>query len=119
VDGALRRAAVREPHFESTSPLKINRCVVRESAVWYHDFHSDLQVHVCMTNLLLTATNLTNIRQSGKELPAGFMLHAITIGHGDLRLDLHANPLAPKPTFQLKAAVTNMDLTALNDFLRA
>jgi hypothetical protein len=104
---------------EDLTPFKINRCVVRESEVWYHDFHSNPQVHVFMTNLLLVATNLSNIRETGTELPASFRLHAFTIGGGDLRLALRANPLAPKPTFDLKAAVTNMDLTALNDFLRA
>jgi hypothetical protein len=104
---------------EDLFPFKINRCVVRESEVWYHDFHSTPQVHVDMTNLLLTATNLTNIRHAGTGLPAGFQLHATTLGHGDLRLDLHAAPLAPQPTFQLQAAFTNVDLTALNDFLRA
>jgi hypothetical protein len=104
---------------ENLAPFDINHCDVRQSEVWYHDFHSTPQVHVYMTNLFLVATNLTNVRQANTNLPAGFVLRATTIGHGDLRLTLHLNPLAQKPTFQLQAAVTNMDLASLNEFLRA
>ena len=104
---------------EDLAPFDINHCVVRQSEVWYHDFHSMPQVHIYMTNLFLTATNLTNMRQANTNLPAGINLQAVTVGQGDLRLGLKFNPLNEKPTFHLQAAVTNMDLTALNEFLRA
>jgi hypothetical protein len=104
---------------EDLFPFRINRCTVRRSEVWYHDFHSNPQVHVYLTNMLMVATNLSNVRQSHQELPAAFQLRGTTVGQGDVRLLLRANPLAEKPTFDLNAAVTNMDLTALNDFLRA
>lgn len=104
---------------EDLFPFRINRCTVRQGEVWYHDFHSTPEVHVYLTNMLLIATNLSNVRQTRQELPAAFQVHATTLGQGDLRLLLRANPLAAKPTFDLKAAVTNMDLTALNGFLRA
>jgi hypothetical protein len=100
-------------------PFDINRCELREGQVWYHDFHSTPPVHVYVTNLVVVATNLTNTRQLNNPLPADFQVHGTTIGHGDLQIDLRMNPIAPKPTFDLKAAVTNMDMTALNEFMRA
>ena len=71
-------------------------------------------------DFLVSASNaaaLTTLAVNWRELVA--RLQRSEFGHGDLQLGLHANPLAAKPAFQLKAAVTNMDLTALNDFLRA
>jgi hypothetical protein len=104
---------------ESLFPFKINRCEIRRSQVWYHDFNTNPQVHIYVTNMFLVATNLTNSRHTKQPLPASFQVHGTTIGSGELEARLRINPLAPKPTFQFAAAVTNMDLTALNAFLRA
>lgn len=104
---------------EDLFPFKINRCVVRESQVWFHDFHRTPQVHVYLTNMLLVATNLSNARDSTNALPAGLQVHGTTIGHGNVDVALRLRPLAAKPTFDLRAAVTNIDITAFNDFLRA
>ncbi|MFO1501211.1 MAG: DUF748 domain-containing protein [Verrucomicrobiota bacterium] len=100
-------------------PFQINRCEIRDSQVWYHDFYSNPQVHVYLTNMLLVATNLSNVRDTRQELPAAINVRGITIGHGHLDASLRLNPLASKPTFDFKAAVTNMNLPALNGFLRA
>jgi hypothetical protein len=104
---------------EDLFPFKINRCEVRQGEVWYHDFHSKPEVHIWVTNLLLIATNLTNTRELKEELPAALRLRGTTIGEGSLSVSLRLNPLAEKPTFDLAASVTNLDVTALNPFLRA
>lgn len=100
-------------------PIKINRCELRHSQVWYHDFHSNPQVHVYLTNMLLVATNLSNLRDPQLELPSAVRIDGTTIGDGQLHLSLRMNPLAQKPAFDLKATVTNINLVALNEFLRA
>jgi len=53
------------------------------------------------------------------ELPAGVSARGRTLGGGDLDLQLQLNPLAAAPTFEMTAQLTNVNLVALNDFLKA
>jgi len=52
-------------------------------------------------------------------LPAGIVANAKAIGNGTMTFNLQFNPVAPAPEYQLQAALTNVDLPALDDFLRA
>ncbi len=104
---------------ESLFPFKLNRFQVNAGEVHFRDLHSDPQVSLYVTNLFATATNLSNTRDLLERLPAGVVARGRTIGHGDVTLELHMNPLADSPTFKLVAGITNMDLRALNNFMRA
>lgn len=104
---------------EKLFPVTINRFQVNNSAVHYSDPHRDPPVDMWVTNLYAAATNLTNVRKKNVRLPAGLDAHATTIGGGDLNIHLRMNPLANAPTFKIIADVTNMDLTALNSFMRS
>src|SRR5581483_7960785 len=53
-----------------------------------------------------------------QHLPAGIVANAKTIGNGKMAFALQFNPMAPAPEYQLQASLTNVDLPALNDFLR-
>lgn len=104
---------------ESLFPFKINRFQVNNGDIRFRDFDRTPKVDIFVTNLFATATNLSNSRAVKDELPAGLVARGDTIGHGQLVMNLHMNPLAEAPTFKLTTAVSNMDLTALNNFLRA
>jgi hypothetical protein len=65
------------------------------------------------------ATNLTNARNFQTELSAGIRAVATTVGGGGLKLNVQLNPLADQPTYQMTCQLTNVDLPALNNFLRA
>ena len=47
------------------------------------------------------------------------MVQGKTLGGGGLDFQIHINPVAAQPTFELTGQLTNVDLVALNDFLRA
>jgi hypothetical protein len=104
---------------ESLFPFDINRFQVNNGDVRFRDFYREPKVDLFVTNLFATATNLTNSRDITDRLPAGLIAQGQTIGHGDLRLELHIAPLAKTPTFKMQAGVSNVDLVSLNSFMRA
>lgn len=108
-----------ESTFESFYPVRINKFEIDDGTVRFRNFQKSLPVNVYLTNFTLVATNLSNARSRPGELPAGIKASGNTIGGGWVDVVIKANPLASTPTFELNAAVTNVDLTALNNFLEA
>ncbi len=104
---------------ESLFPFNLNRFQVNNGDIRFRDFNRNPQVDIYITNLFATATNLTNSREVNDKLPAGLIARGRTIGDGELDINLRMNPLAEAPTFTLTAVVSNMNLVALNDFMRA
>ncbi|HEX4121685.1 MAG TPA: DUF748 domain-containing protein [Verrucomicrobiae bacterium] len=108
-----------ESTFESFYPVRINKFEIDDGTVRFRNFQKSLPVNVYLTNFTLVATNLSNARSRPGELPAGIKASGNTIGGGWVDVVIKANPLASTPTFELNAAVTNVDLTALNNFLES
>lgn len=104
---------------ERLFPFKINRLDINDGYIHFRNFHSTPPVDIALQRLTATATNLTNSREVSAKLPAGIHARGTTVGGGRLDLELHVNPLKNLPTFELTAQVTNVDLPALNDFLKA
>jgi len=104
---------------ESLFPFNLNRFQVNNGDIRFRDFHREPKVDIYITNLYATATNLTNSREVKDRLPAGVVARGKTIGDGEFDLVLRLNPLEKQPTFELAAGVTNVNLVALNDFMRA
>ncbi|HET7624421.1 MAG TPA: YhjD/YihY/BrkB family envelope integrity protein [Verrucomicrobiae bacterium] len=104
---------------EKLLPFTINRFQVNDGAIRFSDPHRNPPVALAVTNLFATATNLTNVRDEKVALPAGLIAYANTTGNGALKLQLHMNPFADTPTFKMTASLTNVDLTALNDFMKS
>ena len=104
---------------ESLFPVKINRMEITNSTVHFQNFHSTPPVDIFLNELAATATNLSNTRDLTVALPAGILARGNTLGEGGVELELHLNPLAETPTFEVTAQLTNVNLVALNDFLKA
>jgi hypothetical protein len=104
---------------ESLFPFKLNKFQVDDGQLRFRDFSKKPNVDLFVHHLCATATNLSNTREVGNKLPAGLHAHGTTIGNGEFDVHLDINPMASQPTFKLAAAITNMNLVALNDFLRA
>ncbi|MDX1953442.1 MAG: DUF748 domain-containing protein [Verrucomicrobiota bacterium] len=104
---------------KSLFPFRINRFAMNGGEIWFHDFKTEPQMDLFITNLVAVATNLTNARESTEALPAKVRVRGRTIGEGELELRVGLNPLAEKPTFDLNLAVTNMNLPSLNEMLEA
>ncbi|HWD19648.1 MAG TPA: DUF748 domain-containing protein [Verrucomicrobiae bacterium] len=118
---ATSQAGFQEPWGKTLAglfPFDINRFEVRNGDIHFRDTFKEQPIDIYMKDLHAVATNLTNARVVGNVLPAGLQASALTIGGGGFNLHLRMNPLDPAPTFEVNAALTNVDLTALNPFLR-
>lgn len=100
-------------------PFKINRFVIENSQITYKEPEAKPPIDLRVEQFECVATNLTNSREVVTKLPAALKLRGKTIGGGDLAVGLKFNPLQPEPTFDLNLALTNVDMTSLNQFLEA
>jgi hypothetical protein len=100
-------------------PFKINHFEIRNGLVRYADLAAQPPVDISVTNLHAVCRNLTNARNVTNELPTPFKVTGRTIGGGELRVQGAANPFTESPRFDVDVSLENVDLVALNDFLRA
>jgi len=104
---------------QNLTPFKLDRLDIHDGQIHYKDDYSTPKVDLYFSQLGASATNLSNARNQKLPLPAGIVADAKTIGNGHMNFNLQFNPMAPAPEYQLQASLTNVDLPALNDFLRA
>ena len=104
---------------QSLTPFRLNELEIYDGEIHYKDDYSDPKVDLYISRLGASATNLSNAQHQPLELPAGIRAHGNTIGGGTLDFQLQFNPMAPAPVYQLQCSLTNVNLPALNSFLRA
>jgi hypothetical protein len=104
---------------QSLTPFSLNELEIYDGEIHYKDDYSDPKVDLYISRLGASATNLSNAQQQRLQLPAGIRANGNTIGGGTLAFHLQFNPMAPAPVYQLQASLTNVNLPALNSFLRA
>ncbi|HEV2454042.1 MAG TPA: DUF748 domain-containing protein [Verrucomicrobiae bacterium] len=104
---------------QSLTPFRLNELEIYDGEIHYKDDYSDPKVDLYISRLGASATNLSNAQQQQLQLPAGIRANGNTIGGGTLTFHLQFNPMAPAPVYQLQASLTNVNLPALNSFLRA
>jgi hypothetical protein len=101
------------------APFDIDSLQVLNGEIHYRDFSSSPKVDISLTDVRGEAINLRNTRQAGVALPADVRIAAKAFGTGDLSLEVKADPLQEKPTFELKQKLTGVEFVRLNDFLEA
>jgi hypothetical protein len=104
---------------ESLVPFKINSLDITNGQIHFQNLYSKPPIDIYITEIEGTATNFSNSRKVAQKLPAGASVRGKTLGGGGLDFQIHVDPVAPSPTFELTCQLTNVDLVALNDFLRA
>jgi Domain of Unknown Function (DUF748) len=104
---------------QSLTPFKLNELEIYDGEIHYKDDYSSPKVDLYISRLGAAATNLSNAQDQRLELPAGIRAHGNTIGGGTLDFHLQFNPMAPAPVYQLQCLLTNVNLPALNSFMRA
>jgi len=104
---------------ESLVPFKINQLTITNGQIHFQNLYSTPPVDIYLNDVSVLATNFTNSRGLTQALPAGIVAHGKALGKGGLDLEVHVNPLAKVPAFELTAQLTNVDLVSLNNFLRA
>ncbi len=99
-------------------PLTVNHFEISNGQIHYIDPFSSPRVDVAMKELEVVATNLSNVNDSNKVLPA----HAEITGaayEGDFKMRVDFDALQKTPTFDMSAEITKVNLVLLNDLLRA
>jgi hypothetical protein len=100
-------------------PLKLNRLEILDGEVHYRDFYSSPRVNIYATEIHMLAENLSNAQHQKEALPSTVEATCNGIYGGHATLHMKIDPLNQYPTFSVKAELTDMDITKLNDFLSA
>jgi len=104
---------------ESLVPFDINQLTITNGQIHFQNLYSAPPVDIYLNDVSVLATNFTNSRKLAEELPAGVTAHGKALGKGGLDLEIHVNPIAKTPAFELTGQLTNVDLVLLNNFLQA
>jgi hypothetical protein len=99
-------------------PLRINRFEVRDGEIHYRDFHSNPRVDIFCKQVHILAENLSNAKHEKELLPSSAEASAAVYG-GEAKVHVKLNVLSKIPVFDLKAELVSLDITNLNNFLRA
>lgn len=99
-------------------PLTVNHFDIHKGQIHYIDQNQQPVIDVMMTDIEGYADNLSNVNDSNKVLPASLKATA-TAYDGTLELNVRFNVLEKKPTFDLNATMTHVNMTKLNDFFKA
>lgn len=100
-------------------PFRIDRFAARDGELSYEALVGDRTVDLYLTDVYLEARNLTNIRDTDRELAAEAEAAGRPFGTGELEAVLVFDPSAEEPRFELDAEVRKVLLTDLNDYLQA
>lgn len=100
-------------------PLQINKLTIYEGQVHFLDTASKPSVDIYLSQLNAQATNLSNATDKDDNLPSHISGAATSIGNGDLRFDMDINVLKAIPDFDFDLEFEDVDLLALNDFIKA
>jgi hypothetical protein len=98
-------------------PFSINRFEIRNGQLHYIDESKKPDIRISMQNFNVTATNLSNIENKEKTLPAHVSADA-KMYDGNFNLDVDLNPLKKEPTFDMKTEVKNVNLSKFNEMFR-
>lgn len=104
---------------EALMPIRVDRLTVRDGRFHFHDFHSEPQIDVSLSDISLVAENLTNVRDDSEPLPAHARLTATPMSAGQLIVTADLDPLARLPRFDVDTELKGMELRPWNSLLRA
>ena len=100
-------------------PLQVNRFEIVRGNISYLDFHAEPKVDISIDSLNAVALNLNNATDNPEKLPSDLKLTGTSVGGGLLVLNAEMNILKKIPDFDANLKFTEVNLPALNDFIKA
>jgi hypothetical protein len=101
------------------APFRINSFRINDGEVHFRSFTSNPPINVFIHDLSILATNLTNSEKATESKAAHIDADGLVLGNGKFKGRMKIDPFAQKPTFDLAAELTHVDLPKLNNFLLA
>lgn len=99
-------------------PLTINHFEVKNGQIHYIDPNIKPGLDLSMKEVSVVGTNLSNVNDSAKLLPAHVDAKGTAYG-GNFSLKVDFDALNKIPTFDMNAELTSVELAKVNDFLKA
>lgn len=100
-------------------PITINRLEIKHGTIYYKDPSAEPKVDIYLKEMNAVATNLSNAANQNDELPSDVDLSAVSIGEGKLSVRGELDIIKEVPDFDVDMSFEDVDLTALNDFIKA
>lgn len=100
-------------------PLQINKFEIVRGKISYLDFHADPKVDISIDSVNAVALNLNNAEDNKERLPSKVKLTGTSVGGGHLVFNADMNVLKEIPDFDADLEFTEVNLPALNDFIKA
>ena len=106
---------------EQMLPIRLDEVTVHDGEVHFRNFTSKPKVNLVADQLQASIHNLGNKRVRGQRRAADLELTARMFGQAPLQASARFDPLESKALqdFRLDVKLTNVDLTRINDFLKA
>lgn len=102
----------------SLYPVTIDRFEIHNGSVHFRNFESDPAVNIYLSDIDLTATNLTNSDRNNESLVSTIEMRAKAMNHAPFTVKAKVNALAKEPFFDLNAKLEKLDLKTLNSFTK-
>lgn len=100
-------------------PIQINRFEIENGTISYYDFTFEPELDVYVQNFNLLITNISNVESEDEKLPTSIKATGNSLGGGVLDIEAKMNALKEIPDIDMSLTMENVDMTALNDFIRA
>lgn len=98
-------------------PFRIDRFAIHDGELHYRNYETDPPTHAYVRDVELVVRNVTNSTELAKSLFARFEGKGVAMDSGSLKLEGRANPNERRPTFDIDATVTGLEIQSINDFL--
>lgn len=100
-------------------PIRIDRLGIQNGVLHFHNFKSDPNVHLLLTELEGAFSNLSNAERSQDAVPSGFRFAGQLLENASVSLQGSLDPLGDFRNFVINLKVTDIELQDSNDLAEA
>lgn len=100
-------------------PIRIDELSISNGEINFHNFHSEPEVHLTLTELQGSFRNITNADRRDEAIPAAFNLQARVFDDARAEVGGSLDPLGNFEDFAVDLRVTGVNLLLMNDLTEA
>ncbi len=104
---------------DDLSPFRLDKADIVDGEIHFHAFHTNPQVHVYLSDIQASISNLTNLQNLTDPLMASLHARGAAMESGRFECDMSLEPRSHQPHFDLAARLLDLDVTKLNSLARA